>query len=214
MKKYKIRLGIYLLGLFIISLGIAVAVKSDLGVTPITAIPYAVSQVTGWEFGLMTALFHFSMVGFQALLQRRKFPLRSLLQVPAGILFGSFVTLTNNLFAPLPTPDTMVIRLLMAVVSPGIIALGVFFYLPANIIPLAPDAAMATMAETFRLPTGRAKVIFDCSNVALALALCLLALGSFGSVGIGTVISALLLGTYLGFYNRLFGHLLDKFLNG
>ena len=213
MKNIKIRLGMYLLGLFIVSLGIAVAVKSDLGVTPITAIPYAVNRVTGWEFGLMTALFHFSMVSFQAILLRKRFPVKSLLQVPAGILFGSFVTLTNNLFAPLPTPDSMIIRLLMAVVSPGLIALGVYFYLPSNIIPLAPDAAMAAMAETFRLPTGRAKVIFDCGNVAVALGLCLLALGTFGSVGIGTVVSALLIGTYLGFYNRRFGHLRDKLLN-
>ena len=213
MKNFKTRLGIYLLGLFIIALGIAMAAKSDLGVTPTSSIPYAISQITGWEFGLMTALFHFSMVVFQALLQRKQFPLKSLLQVPVGLLFGSFVTMATRLLALLPAPETMALRLLIAVISSGIIAVGIFFYLPANIVPLAPDAAMEALAVACKKPTGGTKVVFDIANVVLALILCLSVLGGFGSVGIGTVISALLLGTYLGFYNRRFGHLLDKLLN-
>ena len=214
MKNIKKRFVLYLLGLFIIALGIAMAAKSDLGVTPTSSIPYAISQVTGWEFGLMTALFHFSMVVFQALLQRKRFPVKSLLQVPVGLLFGSFVTMATNLLDLLPTPGTMAMRVLIAVVSSGVIGWGIFFYLPANIVPLAPDAAMAAVAEVCRKPTGPTKVVFDIANVIVALILCLSVMGSLGSVGIGTVISALLLGTYLGFYNRRFGHLLDKFLNG
>ena len=214
MKNIKKRFVLYLLGLFIIALGIAMAAKSDLGVTPTSSIPYAISQVTGWEFGLMTALFHFSMVVFQALLQRKRFPVKSLLQVPVGLLFGSFVTMATNLLDLLPTPGTMAMRVLIAVVSSGVIGWGIFFYLPANIVPLAPDAAMAAVAEACRKPTGPTKVVFDIANVIVALILCLSVMGSLGSVGIGTVISALLLGTYLGFYNRRFGHLLDKFLNG
>ena len=214
MKNIKKRFVLYLLGLFIIALGIAMAAKSDLGVTPTSSIPYAISQVTGWEFGLMTALFHFSMVVFQALLQRKRFPAKSLLQVPVGLLFGSFVTMATNLLDLLPTPGTMAMRVLIAVVGSGVIGLGIFFYLPANIVPLAPDAAMAAVAEACRKPTGPTKVVFDIANVIVALILCLSVMGSLGSVGIGTVISALLLGTYLGFYNRRFGHLLDKFLNG
>jgi uncharacterized membrane protein YczE len=214
MKNIKKRFVLYLLGLFIIALGIAMAAKSDLGVTPTSSIPYAISQVTGWEFGLMTALFHFSMVVFQALLQRKRFPVKSLLQVPVGLLFGSFVTMATNLLDLLPTPGTMAMRVLIAVVGSGVIGLGIFFYLPANIVPLAPDAAMAAVAEACGKPTGPTKVVFDIANVIVALILCLSVMGSLGSVGIGTVISALLLGTYLGFYNRRFGHLRDKFLNG
>jgi uncharacterized membrane protein YczE len=122
--------------------------------------------------------------------------------------------MATNLLDLLPTPGTMAMRVLIAVVGSGVIGLGIFFYLPANIVPLAPDAAMAAVAEACRKPTGPTKVVFDIAIVIVALILCLSVMGSLGSVGIGTVISALLLGTYLGFYNRRFGHLLDKFLNG
>ena len=46
------RVVIYLLGLFILALGVSFSVKSRLGVSPVNSIPYTVSMLTGIEQGL------------------------------------------------------------------------------------------------------------------------------------------------------------------
>ena len=51
------RLLLYFGGLLIMTLGVAISVKSDLGVTPISSIPYTMTVVTGMELGLATMLF-------------------------------------------------------------------------------------------------------------------------------------------------------------
>ena len=64
--KWKDRLGIrlvaYLGGLFIMTAGIAVSVKSNLGVSPVSSIPYTITCVFGMEMGNATILFHVVLV--------------------------------------------------------------------------------------------------------------------------------------------------------
>jgi len=208
------RLLMYLLGVFLITIGVAMAVKSDLGVTPIMTIPYAITCTVGWEMGKLTIVFHALLVGLQLLLLRREFQWKNLLQVVAGFLFGYCTTFSNHLFSLLPPPGNLGIRLGLSVLSSAILGLGIFFYLPANVMPLAPDATMATLARVLKLPQSRAKVLFDCINIAIGLTICLLALGESGSVGVGTIIGAVLVGTWLGFFSRHFGPARDRFLKG
>ena len=44
MKKLRVRIPIYLIGLFIMTIGIALSVKSDLGVSPVSSIPYTIRR--------------------------------------------------------------------------------------------------------------------------------------------------------------------------
>ena len=73
--KWKDRVGIrlvaYLVGLFIMTAGIAVSVKSNLGVSPVSSIPYTITCVFGMEMGNATILFHVVLVLLQILLLRK-----------------------------------------------------------------------------------------------------------------------------------------------
>lgn len=53
----KIRLPMYLVGLFIMTIGIAISVKSNLGVSPVSSIPYTMTCIWGIEMGKATILF-------------------------------------------------------------------------------------------------------------------------------------------------------------
>ena len=94
-KKEKIgasRLIRYFLGLFIMTAGIAISVKSDLGVSPVSSIPYTMTRCWGIEMGKATILFHCVLVFIQILILRKNFKLKSLLQIPVGIVFGYFTS--------------------------------------------------------------------------------------------------------------------------
>lgn len=200
----KTRLLFYIFGLFIMTLGIAMSVKSDLGVSPISSIPYTMTCIWGIEMGKATILLHVSLVVLQILILRRNFQIKNLLQIVVGVLFGYFTTFCNHLFSFLPTPENMIVRLLMAVISAALIALGIFLYLPTDIMPQAGEGAMQAISDVTGLAFNKVKITFDLTLVTISLVLCLIKLHSLGSVGLGTLIAAILVGLILGFYNRHF----------
>lgn len=78
--KLGIRLLYYFGGFFVMTIGIALSVKSNLGVSPVSSIPYTMTCVWGIEMGVATVIFHVILVILQMLLMRR--PLR--IQKPAA----------------------------------------------------------------------------------------------------------------------------------
>lgn len=208
----KIRLIVYLIGLFIMTLGISMSVKSNLGVSPVSSIPYTITCITGLEMGKATILFHIVLVALQFLILRGAFQIKSLLQVVVGVIFGYFTTFSNYLFSFLPTTDNLFIRLIMMLGSTVLIAVGIFFYLPADIIPLAGEGVMKAVADVTHIPFNKVKIAFDVTMVAISLISCLIVLRTLGSVGIGTVIAALLVGAILGVVTKFFGEKRDRLL--
>ena len=71
--KLGIRLLYYFGGFFVMTIGIALSVKSHLGVSPVSSIPYTMTCVWGIEMGVATVIFHVILVILQMLLMRRRF---------------------------------------------------------------------------------------------------------------------------------------------
>ena len=208
-----VRVPVYITGLFIMTLGIGISVKSDLGVSPVSSIPYTMTCVWGIEMGKATILFHAALVAIQIILLQRRFRLRNLLQVPVGIMFGYFTTFSNYLMSFLPDPHNIAIQLGMLLISTLLVAVGLFFYVPADIIPLAGEGVMLAVADVTKKQFSTIKLLFDISMVVISLITCLILLHSLGSVGIGTVIAAVLVGVELKLITRLLGEVRDRRLH-
>lgn len=179
-----------------------------------SSIPYTITCVFGMEMGNATILFHVVLVLLQILLLRKNFKWINLCQVVVGIIFGKFTTLCNSLVALLPSTDNMLIRLGMMLISVVLIAVGIFFYLPANIMPLAGEGAMQAVSTITGIVFPKVKIGFDCSMVIISLVTCLIAIHSVGSVGIGTVMAAVLVGFVLGLVTKAFGTWRDHLYYG
>ncbi|MCD8048381.1 MAG: DUF6198 family protein [Clostridia bacterium] len=206
------RFVIYIIGLFIMTMGIALSVKSNLGVPPVSSIPYTITCVFGIEMGNATILFHAFLVLLQIILLRKNFKVINLLQIVVGVVFGKFTTLCNYLAGMLPAVDNMVIRIIFVLISTILVAVGIFFYLPANIMPLAGEGAMQAVSQITKIEFSKVKIGFDVTMVVISLTVCLIALHTMGSVGAGTIVSAFLVGFNLGAINKKFGAWRDKLL--
>lgn len=205
----------YTAGLFVMTVGIALSVKSRLGVSPISSIPpYAMTCIWGIEMGKATILLHCSLVLLQIILLRRNFKPVNLLQVAVGIAFGYFTTFCNWCVSFLTEPDGIVLRVILLLLSVVCIALGIFLYMPPDIMALAGEGTIKAISDVSGMAFAKVKVLFDSSLVAISLAACLLCIGSFGSVGVGTVIAAVLVGTVLGFFTKWLGARRDCWLFG
>ncbi len=212
MKNMKVRIPMYFVGLFIMTIGIALSVKSNLGVSPVSSIPYTMTCVWGIEMGKATIIFHAALVLIQILILRKRFKPINLLQVVVGIVFGYFTTFCNYLATYLPSTDNMVMRIVLMLVSTVFIAVGIFFYLPADLIPLAGEGVMQAVSDVTKIEFSKVKIGFDCSMVVISVITCLICIHSLGSVGVGTVIAAFLVGFNLGRVNKAFGAKRDKLL--
>ena len=213
MKKLQIRILMYFVGLFILTIGISISVKSDLGVSPLSSLPYTMTCVWGIEMGKATIIFHCLLVLLQAMLLGRKFKPVNLLQVLAGIIFGYFTTFCNYLISFIPSPNNMADRIMMALISTIFVAVGTFFYLPANILPLAGEGIVDTIAVVTKTEFSNIKIMFDSFLVLVSVIICFIVLHNLGSVGIGTLIAALLVGTEIGYLTKLFGKWRDKIIS-
>ncbi len=212
MKNLKIRLPMYFIGLFIMTVGIAFSVRSDLGVSPVSSPPYTLTVVWNVEMGMATFLFHVALVLLQILLLRRKYKPKNLLQLAVGVVFGLFTTFCNSLVMMIPIPDILPFRIIMLAVSIVIVAIGIFLYVPADIMPLAGEGTMLAISQVTGFKFSNVKIGFDVSVSVISLVICLITVHNPGSVGIGTVVSAVLTGAALGVITRVFGKKRDRLL--
>lgn len=209
---YVVRAIMYLSGLSIMTLGVAISIKSNLGVSPVSSIPYTINLISGLDMGLSTIVFHTALVALQLVLLRRAFATKNLLQVPAGVLFGALTTWAIGVTSALPSPDGLVQQCLFALVSTVIIAFGLFLYVPADVIPLAGEGAMLAISKLSHIKFSTVKIAFDSTMVAVSLITCLLIIGGIGSVGVGTVAAAVLVGFWLKLITRALGSFRDRAL--
>ena len=193
----------YLFGLFLITLGVAFSIKSQLGSAPVSSIPYALNLIWAIEIGVATFIFHFILVIIEVILLRRNFNKKHFLQVFVGVLFGAFTSFSVSLMNFIPPAFNLPIAFLMSIISILFIALGLFFYVPTNLIPLSVEGITQAIAIVTNKPFSKIKVYFDISVVATALILSYCFLGEIGSVGIGTILGALFIGTTVKYIHKL-----------
>lgn len=196
----------YIFGLYLITLGVAFSIKSGLGSAPVSSIPYAMNLIWAVEIGVATFIFHALLVLIELILLRRNFKKKHFLQVFVGVLFGAFTSFSVALLGFIPPADSLIISFVMVILSIFFIALGLFFYVPTNIIPLSVEGVTQAIAIVANKPFPQIKVYFDITVVATALILSYGFLGEFGSVGIGTILGALFIGTTVKYIHKIYGH--------
>jgi len=115
-----LRIALYLVGIIVLALGITLKTKTNLGVSPIISIPYAVAQI-GYETGTAVFVAYLIFIVLRIVLLKGKFPPFQLLQVAASYLTSAFITIFDRV---LPVPEQMGSRLLVLALAIGMIGAG------------------------------------------------------------------------------------------
>ncbi len=194
MEGFSSRIIKYILGLFIVTIGVAFAIKSNFGVSPVSAIPYTMEILFDIEMGVATIIFQSFLVVLQIIILRRKFEIKNLFQILVSIVFGWMTTFSNYIIGFLPDIQALPLRIGMILLSCVLIAIGIALYVPANIIPMPSEGFIKTVADVLKKNFSDIKVFFDCSVVMISAVLCLIFIHAFGSIGFGTVVLAVLVG--------------------
>ena len=194
---------IFLVGLFVNSLGVSLITKANLGTSPISSIPYVLSLNFPLTLGNFTIIFSILLIILQLFILRKNFKLEHLLQIPISILFGYFIDLTMLLFT-FVNPTAYLAKLIYRLIGCVILGFGVNMEVLADVAMLPGESFVRAIVQTWHREFGSTKVCFDVSMAVIAAALSFILAHRLDGVREGTVIAALL----VGFLARQFGRLL------
>lgn len=200
--KLKRQLPQYMLGLLIMAFGIVLIKQADTGVSPVSVVPAALSNITPLTFGNTTILFHIFCFLLTVAAQR-KIDVKTVLIVPLSIVFGYIIDLymfllPASLFQRMPVWLCYVMCLLGIAAT----ALGIVAIVGANLMLPAPDAFVRAVSATYHKPLSRVKITIDALWAVLAIIIELVFCHAVLSVWVGTILSVLLTGKLVGVFGK------------
>ena len=199
MEKLK-RYLIFLVGLFVNSLGVSLVTKANLGTSPISSIPYVLSLNFPFTLGNFTIFFSIFLIVLQLIILRKNFKLEHILQIPVSIIFGYFIDLTMILFSWV-NPEAYIMKIVYLLIGCLILGVGVYMEVLADVVMLPGESFVRAIVLTWKTNFGTTKICFDVSMSVIAAVLSFVFAGRLAGVREGTVIAALL----VGFIARLIG---------
>jgi len=208
-KQTAARITVMILGLFIMTLGIAVSTKAGLGTTPISCVPYVLSQGFPLSFGTFTFLMNCLFVLIQYFLLKEKFEIYQWLQIPLIFVFSIFTDLSMILVSNLVITGYG-FQWIFCLVSCVLVGFGIALLLKANLLMMAGDALVRALSQVSKIQFGYVKVGFDSTMVLTAVVVSLILFSDLAGVREGTIAAAILVGFIVKFFVPKLGWL-DRF---
>jgi uncharacterized membrane protein YczE len=201
-----------LVGAFIYATGVCVLTRSALGISPISSVPYVASLLSGWTLGTYTMLLNVVLILVQKLMLKKGFTVRDIaMQIGISIVFSFFIDL-NIFFFGWYFPQTYSEKMAYLLFGCVVLAVGMSLVVMANLVVLPGEGVVKCVVKYVHCEFGTAKVAFDCCMVACAAVLSLTFSHRVEGIREGTLISAILIGTFSKFIMRRYKDRIDRFL--
>lgn len=196
------RYGIFLIGLTFMSLGIVLIIKSALGTSPISSVPYVLSLALPFTVGQFNFAVSSLMFILQPIILRNKFEWVQILQVPMTFIFCAFIDLFMYIFSWLH-PQAYYQHILVLLIGCICMGIGVTCQLLGRVVMLPGEGLVNAIATHWKLDFGKIKVIFDWSLVAIAGGLSLYYFSTIEGIREGTLVSAFATGLLVKFFMNM-----------
>lgn len=213
MDKKRLQILVYVVGMFILAIGLTLNTKANLGVSPIISVPYSISQITGLNFGDLTFVVYAIFVVVQIIihirLKNHKRIVSDILQLPLSLIFTRLL----NIFSTyIPTAQNLGIRfivLTLAIICTGV---GAAMSLSMQLVPNPGDGIVQSLVEGFNKSVGLTKNLFDCFNLCITLCISIFIAHQIVGVGIGTVIAVLGVGRVIALFHHIFEYKIEELI--
>ena len=209
-----------LVSLFIMTLGVAVCVKSELGSSVISTLPYVFETagkrrlgVPSLTIGQYTYIMNAILVVGQIAVLRRRFEPVQLFQLLVGFVFGSLIDLNMALTSWL-LPDGITEQALAQIAGCTVLGIGIALEVRCGSVTMPGEGFPVAVSCVTGIDFPKIKIVVDCSLVVLAVAFCYVFFGAWQwyIVGVGTLFAML----YVGIVVKIAGRHMawfDKILN-
>lgn len=187
-----------LFALFLTSMGIALAIKSGVGLAAFDAFNQSLSHTTGARVGDIVMYVQMFFVIIQLLVLRKDVTWHILLQIPFVILLGQFINLfVYGVFGNLVL-NNYFLRLLVFMFSQVWISLSISIMIVLDLIAMPIENLSLILSRRMTFSFGKIRQSIDILLIVLSLGITLIFSVDF-TVREGTLIAALIFGPLMDF---------------
>lgn len=203
-----------LISLFIMTIGVAVCVRSMLGSSVISVLPYVFqtagsqSLVPALTIGQYTYIMNAILVVGQICVLRKEFEWVQLFQLLVGFVFGSLIDLNMWLTSWL-VPMDLGSKALAQIVGCTILGIGIALEVRCGSVTMPGEGFPVAISRVTGVEFPKVKIVVDVTLVLLGVVACYAFWGAWQwyIVGVGTLFAMF----YVGFIVRLTGKHLGWF---
>lgn len=193
------RLLFYLVGLVVLTLGVSLTIKAEIGAGSWDALNVALSETVGFTIGSWVIIIGISLIVLNSLMLHTKPDLWAFVpNVMIGMMIDFWMVVLRNM-----DPVFVLEKLLMFVVGVMIIAIGVSLYLQPKFSVNPIDNLMVAIHTRLKVSLMTAKTIGEVLALVFAILL-------HGPVGIGTVFITFFIGPSIQLFYPYFERLLTR----
>ncbi len=214
----KRRFVIFIIGIFILALGISLALKANLGVSPVSSLPYALTLAfsnTSFAItmGMWTTIFNLFYYFIQLIGQGKNFPKLQHGQIFLAFFLGTFIDFTTFLINWM-SADLLIFRVIYLLLGVYLIALGIIFMFESDVSYSNAEGLALFIANKLNVSFTKVKVTLDLTHVILAIIIVFFTTKDFSVIGVGTIITVLGVGPLIGYMTPFYSKYIERFLNG
>ena len=203
--------GLFIVGLFIASMGVAFSTKAGLGTSPVASVPYSISLVSSLLFfgGWLNLLSVVQIITQVAVLKGKCNYTEIAIQTVLAFVYGYLTNLSVWLIRGIAVTGYPM-QFLFMLLGCAILALGIWIQLKGGVAMLPGEAMNRAISKVSGKRYENVKIFFDILYIVISALICLLFLGRLQEVREGSIIAAVLVGSIIKVYNRIF----DKVRSG
>lgn len=204
-----------LVSLCIMTLGVAVCVRSMLGSSVISTLPYVfemagkqIDVIPSLTIGQYTYLMNGLLVLGQIAVLRRRFEAVQLFQLLVGFVFGTLIDINMSLTAWL-VPGTLLEKVIAQVAGCTILGMGIAVEVRCGSVTMPGEGFPVAVSSVTGIEFPKVKIAVDISLVTLAVVFSYVFFGAWQwyIVGVGTLFAMV----YVGMVVRILSHHLSWF---
>lgn len=205
------RYALFLIGLFIASMGVAFSTKAGLGTSPVASVPYSVSLVsTLFTFGGWLNLLSVLQIITQVTVLKFKCNYVEIaVQTVLAFVYGYLTNLSCWLIRGIEV-TSYPMQFLFMLLGCAILAFGIWVQFKGAVAMLPGEAMNRAISKVTGKRYENIKIFFDILYIAVSAVICLIFLGKLEGVREGSIIAAVFVGTLIKCCNRIFDHLVQK----
>lgn len=192
-----------IVSVLVMSFGVVLTVKAQMGASPIVSLPNVLSGVVGMSLGTTVFIVYFILILIEwALIRDRSRILLTLSQLPFTMLFSVFVDLIVWMLEGWVVSGP-VEQWVLVIVGTAIIGFGCVLEIDANISMLADDGLVLAISQVTKVRLDKVMIIFDICFVASAFIVSYVAFHDFVGVGWGTIFAGITLGLFVRLFTKV-----------
>lgn len=209
-----------LVSLFVMTLGVALCVRSDLGSSVISTIPYVMTlagdagRVPRMTIGEYTYLMNFIFVVIQMVVMGRRFEPVQLFQLVIGFFFG-FLLDVNMMLTDAIDCSGLQAQVVTQLAGCTVLGVGIAFELRCGSVTMPGEGITVAFSRRLNTPFPGTKIVIDTTLVVIAVVLgyCYFGEWLWSVTGPGTLFAMVYVGLvvkvvsrHLGWFERLLGY--------